>query len=77
MLKTVTYTGNVVIFKKSILSNNIDTTFIKNEKDNITNIEYNKLQKTIKIYFATGRVLLGKGISNHSSWLKRHFKLVL
>lgn len=77
MLKTVIYTGNVIIFKKSVLGNSIDTTFIKNEKDNITEIEYNKLQQTIKIYFASGKVLLNKKVTNHSSWLKRHFKLIL
>lgn len=77
MLKTVTYTGNVIVFRKSILGNNIDTTFVKDEKDNITNIEYNKIQKTIKIYFASGKILLCKKVINHSSWLKRHFKLIL
>lgn len=77
MLKTVIYTGNVVIFKKSVLGNNLDTTFIKNEKDNITDIEYNSLQQTIKICFATGKILFCEQIINHSSWLKRHFKLIL
>ena len=77
MLKTVTYTGNVIIFKKSVLGNNVDTTFVKNEKDNITDIEYNILQKTMKIYFASGKVLFCRKITNHSSWLKRHFKLIL
>lgn len=77
MLKTVAYTGNVVIFRKSVLGNSIDTTFIKDEKDNITNIEYNEEQQTIKIYFASSKVLIANNVINHSSWLKRHFKLVI
>ena len=77
MLKTVAYTGNVVIFRKSVLGNSIDTTFIKDEKDNITDIEYNEEQQTIKIYFASSKVLIANNVINHSSLLKRHFKLVI
>lgn len=76
MLNIITFTGNVVQLRRDVKGLNENTSFKYNEIDIINEIKINTERTSgIKIYFASGKVLVQKNATNYNSWLKRYFKL--
>lgn len=77
MLKIINYTGNVVELKKAVIGDNINTSFIYQEKDkiNLIEVDTHPPKAGIKVHFASGKLLASAEATNYNAWLKRYFKL--